>query len=329
MPLKNNQNSPEFRQDIISGEWVLIAPQRNKRLKKIKKKVGLDTSVKTCPFENISKTHPIIFEIKEKNWFVVVVPNKYPAVIDDFNCPLVISKNFYNQITGIGVHDLIITSNHNKNFAQQTLQHSFLVLLAFRERYKQVMNNSCISYISIFHNWGREAGATIYHPHYQLIAIPVIPPNILHYLNGSKRYFVKNKRCVHCDIIANEKKHKIRILYENKSAIVIAPYVSKEPFELRIYPKKHNSFFEETPDNILYDIADALYYALNKIEKKLKKPDYNFFINTAPVKYKSKFSFYHWFIEIIPKLNIDAGFELNTGIEINTISPEMVIKILK
>ena len=124
-------------------------------------------------------------------------------------------------------------------------------------------------------------------------------------------------------------KKKKRIIYENKGAIVFAPFVSREPFELRIFPKKHSPYFENTLDIDLSYIADALQFALKRIEKKLDDADYNFFIHTAPLKNKKRYSHYHWHIEVLPKLNISAGFELSTGIEINVVDPDFAANILK
>lgn len=150
-----------------------------------------------------------------------------------------------------------------------------------------------------------------------------------HSLNGSLNYFKKNSKCVHCVILENELKIGKRIVYKNKDAVVFAPFVSREPFELRVFPRKHFSFFEDTPKEVLKSIVDALQTALRKIEKKLFDPDYNFFIHTAPVLNKNKFKHYHWHIEIQPKISISAGFELGTGIEITVVDPDEAAKILK
>lgn len=126
-----------------------------------------------------------------------------------------------------------------------------------------------------------------------------------------------------------ELKNKKRIIYENEGAVVFAPFVSKEPFEMRILPKKHLPYFENTLDIDLDCIVDALRFALKRLETKLHRPDYNFFIHTAPLKNKEKYKHYHWHIEIIPKFNISAGFELGTGIEINPVDPDEAAKVLR
>ena len=128
-----------------------------------------------------------------------------------------------------------------------------------------------------------------------------------------------------CSGIEGEK----RIVFKNKSALVVAPYVSREPFQLRVYPLKHRPYLEETPDSELKDVALALRHALLKLEKKIKKSDYNFFIHSAPVKKEKSFKHYHWHVEVLPKLNISAGFELGTGIEINTVDPDDAARVLR
>jgi len=126
-----------------------------------------------------------------------------------------------------------------------------------------------------------------------------------------------------------EKKIKHRIVFENKGAIVFTPFVSREPFELRVFPKKHLPYFEETSEGDFKFIVEALQQALAKIEKKLGDPDYNFFIHTAPVSGKKNHRHYHWHIEIQPKISVSAGIEIGTGIEITVVDPDEAAKTLR
>lgn len=324
----------ELRQDLVSGDWIVISPSRAKGHQQLlKKSVKRQKSpIRGCPFENPQLSghgKPILIYEKKGDWLVQVVPNKYPAFSHKSKCASFFKKGPYSVIGAIGHHDLLITRDHVKNFPHLSKDLANLVFQTFRDRYLTLFNDSCLAYISIFHNWGPKAGASVYHPHYQIIAIPVIPPDVEHSLSGSFNYFKKHKKCVHCTMIEWEKKEKKRIIYENKGAIVFAPFISREPFELRIFPKKHLSYFENTLDEDLEWIVDALQVALRKIENKLKDPDYNFFIHTAPIKDKNNYKHYHWHIEILPKISISAGFELGTGIEITVIDPDEAAKILK
>ncbi|MEK9154737.1 MAG: DUF4921 family protein [Patescibacteria group bacterium] len=325
----------ELRQDIVSGDWIVIAPKRAKKPDQlIRKEKRTKVSAKDCPFENPQKSghsQPFLLYHKKnsKDWLVQGIENKYPAFIHKNVCAKTFNHGPYPIIEGVGHHDLIITRDHNKNFGALSASEANLVFQAFKERYLSVTKGDCSAYVSIFHNWGPKAGASVYHPHYQMTAIPVVPPDVGHSLLGSARYFDENKKCVHCVMIEWEKKINRRIIYENKGAIVFAPFVSREPFELRVFPKNHLSYFEDTASKEMSFVVDALQKALLKIEKKLKDPDYNFFIHTAPVSDKRQHSHYHWHIEILPKISISAGFELGTGIEITVVDPDEAAKILK
>ncbi len=324
----------QLRQDLVSGDWIVISPGRARKHLQLLKKQGKRkrVPVKGCPFENPQATghgKPILIYEKKGDWLVQIVENKYPAFVHKSVCASLFKKGPYSVMEGIGHHDLLITRDHDKNFVHLDKDLANLVFQTFRDRYLMLLNDSCLAYVSIFHNYGPKAGASIYHPHYQITAIPVIPSDIEHSLGGSLNYFRKHKRCVHCTMIDWEKKEKKRIVYENPGAIVFTPFISREPFELRIFPKKHLPYFENTLDEDLEWIVEALQVALQKIEKKLNDPDYNFFIHTAPLKDKNKYKNYHWHIEIQPKISISAGFELGTGIEITVVDPDEATKILR
>ena len=318
----------ELRQDLVSGDWIVVSPERAKKpIQLLKKEKRVKAPLNGCPFENLRKSghHPPALSYGD----VVVVGNKYPAFTHINVCAESFKRGPYAVMDGIGHHDLVITRDHHKNFPKLSKQTAELVFKAFVNYYKILANDYCLDYVSIFHNWGVKAGASIYHPHYQIISLPIVPPDVEHSFEGSFDYYKKHKKCVHCVMIEWEKKEKKRIVYENKNAIVLAPFVSREPFELRVFPKKHLSYFEETPWEIMKDIVDALQKALMKIEKKLGDPDYNFFIHTASLKNKKNYKHYHWHIEILPNTNISAGFEQGTGIEINPVDPDEAAKILR
>ena len=319
----------ELRQDIVSGDWILIASARGARPhapgggeKRVRARIP------GCPFENPGG-EPLLEYRKRGDWSVRVVENKFPAFTHPGTCSEAFTHGLYTIRGGVGHHDLVITRDHDRDFTDLTKDAAEEVFRAFRDRYIMLTGDTCLVYVSMFHNWGPNAGASIYHPHYQMIAIPVIPPNVEHSLEGSRRYFKKHGACVHCAIIAWEKKEKKRIIYENKDAIVLAPFASRNSFEFRLFPKRHEPFFENTVDARLAGIADALRVSLRSMRKALKDPDYNFFIHTSPLQKKRMYNGYHWHIEVLPKVNIAAGFELGTGIDINPVDPDEAAKMLR
>jgi len=255
----------------------------------------------------------------------------YPAVSsDEAVIPSVSLDGPYFYLPGAGYHDVVITRDHENNFPRLSLREAAEVLSAIQERYKMVAEDPRIAYVSIFHNWGITAGASIYHPHYQMISIPVVPPDVSHSLRGSERYREENGgSCVHCVILEKELKEKKRVIFENESAVAFLPFVSREPFEIRVFPKGHMSYFEDCDGKTLTDVAEALHESLAMLEKNLGSVDYNFFIHTAPVKDKEKFSYYHWHIEVQPKISVLGGFELSTGIEITVVDPDDAAAFLR
>ncbi len=331
----------ELRQDLISGDWILIAPGRAKRLGQFtKKRERRKTHKSDCPFEDpvkagggsliaLYKESAMPLSSKRENWRIQIVPNKYPAVTHNGTEAKLKKKGIYSTMAGVGYHELVITRDHNKDFPRLKRRDANLVFKAFRDRYLTLLNDKELAYVSIFHNWGHVAGASVYHPHYQIIALPVVPPDIEHSLNGSKRYFKENKICIHCLQIKTEKMEKKRVIFENEGAIAFAPFVSRSEFEIRIFPKKHMPFFEDTPIYTMDYVAEALQKILAHLGKALNNPGYNFFIHTAPIKKKNKNKHYHWHIEVHPKITTPAGFELGTGIEINVIDPDEAARFIK
>lgn len=335
----------ELRQDLVSGDWILFAPGRLQYshsltfLKKKPKRVV--APIQTCPFEeplkNVSEKIILSYEMPNtssradgawKNWEILVLENKYPAV-QYSPIKLFSLRGPFIAVSGVGHHDLVITREHNVPFMRLSPEKAFHVFEAFRDRYLMLFADKNIAYVSIFHNWGPFSGASVYHPHYQIIGVPVVPPDISHSLEGSDRYFKKHKTCVHCKMIAWELKQKKRVILKTKRAIAIAPFVSRNQFEVRIFPLKHLPYFENSFDEDLHGVVDVLQKVLRKMHKNLNDPDFNFFIHTAPVENKKKHTHYHWHIEIYPKMNVRAGFEYGTGIEINSVDPDLAAKILR
>lgn len=324
----------ELRQDIISGDWVTIATGRAKRPHEFlkEKRPPFGQPKLGCPFEKLHSDALTVYstdgERGKNNWWVEVIPNKYPAFGKGV-CAIFHKIGPYQWTEGVGFHEVVITRDHERSLALMSEEEAELVVRAYQERYLALKDDECVEYISIFHNHGRLSGATLSHPHSQIIAIPVIPADVGRSLQGSAAYFHKNKTCIHCLILRYELKAKTRAIYENGHFVVLAPYASKTAFEMRIFPKRHNPHFETMLLQERLALANALRVTLRKLYKGLKNPDYNFFLHTAPTGDTREFHHYHWHFEILPKTAIWAGFEIGTGIEISTITPEAAADFLK
>lgn len=325
----------EFRKDLVSGEWVLIAPGRSKR----PHASGDDGESRersdkaTCPFEDPQASgngEPVLIynggkEVADVSggWTTQVIPNKYPAVVKGA-CGDPERKGPFLTHPAHGFHELVITRDHDRSFAQFTNDETAEVLSVFRSRYLAIMQDECGDYITIFHNWGPTAGASIYHSHSQIISTPVIPPEVLRSIEGANAFFKEHDTSVHARLIDWEVDANKRILFENDLFIAFCPYVSKTAYEVRIFPKKHNPRFESATDEDLAACAHVLNVVLKAIYDKLGDPDLNFYIHTAPVTKNPElnYEFYHWHIEVIPRVSVAAGFELDTAIYINGVDPD-------
>ena len=325
----------EFRQDLISSDWVLFSTARAKRPNgKKEEENSVYKSKENCPFEDPVKSgQEIVWGYpNEKEWQAMVIKNKYPAVKQGV-CGPDWKTGPFNIFDAVGVHDVIIFKDHDINFSDFTGEQGTEAVRVYKRRYQEIASSGgCIDYVMIFHNSGREAGASIYHPHSQIISTPILPPDVSKSFYGSLKFYQDNKKRVYDLIIDWEREQKKRIIYENDNFIAFCPFVSKKPYEVRIFSKESHAHFERMPDGLDGDLADVLLVSLKKIKKALNDPPYNFFIHTAPVETSSSekiHEFYSWHIEILPKLSISAGFELGTGIDINVVDPDMAAEELR
>ena len=323
---KEIKNTPsELRMDLVSNDWVVIATGRARRPETFAKHNRIKDAISSddCFF-----CKPEILEKSiDKIDTVVSYPNDYPALAP--NDILNERKQGPNRVMdGIGYHEVIITADHQKQMALFSIPEVKMVIDLYQKRYLELMKKKFIKYISIFHNHGKEAGASMSHPHSQLLAIPVIDPDLRASVDGADNFYKSQGKCVYCTMIEWELKDKKRIVYENDKFLVVCPFASKASFEVRVYPKDHQSNFESMNESEKELFADAMRIALNKIYVGLKDPAYNFYFNTAPCDGGS-YDQYHWHLNILPKTSIWAGFELGAGIEISTIEPEKAAEFLR
>lgn len=327
---------PELRKDPIIGRWVIISTERGKRpsnIGRIEKKI----SPKACPFcpGNESATPPEVIayrkdgsEPNQPGWSLRVVSNKYPALIIEGNLTRE-PEGIYDRMNGIGAHEVIIeTPRHDCDLADLPVQQVRDVLWSYRDRCLDLQRDHRFKYILIFKNHGEAAGASVEHSHSQLIATPIIPKRVAEELLGAKKYQDYKERCIFCDIIRQEILDQKRIVSETDSFIAFEPYASRFPFETWLMPKAHITNYIDTEIDMHEEMAGILQDVLMRLKTGLADPAYNYILHTAPVGNEYR-EFYHWHIEIIPKLTRVAGFEWGTGFYINPTRPEDAAKFLK
>ena len=333
----------ELRLDLVSRDWVVIATGRARRPETFKKeeRKRITESEKTCPFCQIKtqKKPTLIFskgrrcsfknwDKLSKDWTVIVIPNKYPAFFPYPKLNERTEGGIYKKINAAGFHEVVVTRDHIKHMGQFSVEQTKEVFDVYQSRYLDLMGKKFVNHISIFHNHGQEAGASIFHPHSQIITTPLIDVDLQNALSNSRIYSKKQKKCVYCKMNEWERKNKKRVVFENKEFLVICPFASKTAFQVIISPKKHLSYFEQATEEEKWELSEAFQIALSKIYKVLNNPDYNFYLHTAPCD-NEKHDYYHWHWTILPKTATSAGFEIGTRMEISTIEPEKAVEYLR
>jgi UDPglucose--hexose-1-phosphate uridylyltransferase len=329
-----------MRQDPTTKEWVILASERAKRpddFRRAKPVPNIPPFKKECPFcpGNEHQTPPETLAYRRggpsngPGWWVRVVPNKYPALVLDGSLERKEEKGFFRLMDGVGVHEVVIGSPiHNQVFSVLDDYQASEVLLAYRERYLALREDPRIKLIIIFKNHGLAAGTSLEHTHSQIVGTSVVPSNLRKKLQEAARHYDDHGRCVYCEMIEEELSSGERILQETDEFVVLHPFASRFPFETWIVPKKHNASFGSISLEDSKKFAILLKTTLHGIHSKLNDPDYNYVVHTAPVKDEGE-DYYHWHLQIIPRLTTPAGFEMGSGMYINVSFPEETARFMK
>jgi UDPglucose--hexose-1-phosphate uridylyltransferase len=331
---------PELRKDPITQEWVIIATERARRPSDFTHLTIAEPDKPeysaTCPFcpgkEGMTPSEVLAFrhgqDCNIADWWVRVVPNKFPALAIE-GALNKRGNGMYDLMNGVGAHEVIIeTPKHNLDPATFSLYQMSEVLWAYRERYLDLRKDSRFKYILIFRNHGKVAGASLEHPHSQLIATPMIPIDVVNELQGAERYFQYRDRCIWCDMIEQELEAQERIVKESEHFVAFEPFASKFPFETWLLPKTHQASFTDMTRERMMEFAGLMQDIFQRIAVCLNSPPYNFAIHTAPCGRENS-DVFHWHMVVMPRLTIAAGFEMGTGIYINVTSPEAAAGYLR
>lgn len=338
---------PELRHDPLQKRWVIIATERARRPMDFSFARASDASMAFDPFEpgNEEKTPPEIFSFRDSGtgantpgWQVRVVPNKFPALRIEGDLDRE-GFGIYDKMNGVGAHEVIIeTPKLENNIENRTVEQITVMLKTYKARLNDLRRDNRFRYVLIFKNHGVEAGATLPHPHSQIIATPVTPKAVAVELESAKNYYHLKERCIFCDILKQEMRDGSRIVLMNEKFVVLCPYASRFPFEMMLLPRKHSHDFGACDDQTMQAMAEIMQKAFKKLSMSLDDPPYNFMLHTAPnITTSPHRQFYwntleydwHWHLEIIPRVTRMAGFEWGTDFYINHVAPEMAAQFLR
>ncbi len=337
----------ELRKDYLLNRWVVIATERSRRPTDFSNQKAETAKNAICPLcvGNENMTPPAVMLYlkgkggiekaidpaegeRPKNWVIRSIPNLYPAFSPPRNLDDV-KRIVQNDACSyaIGHHEVITESpNHDEHPADAQLPQLELLINAYIDRFRELSAKSYVKYVSIFRNYGKEAGASLSHAHSQIIATPTVPATIREELAASKQFYARNKTCFFCDIIERQSESQ-RIAYQNSDFAVLTPYASINPMEFWIIPKNHSLNINNLSRAERSALAKMLKSSLGALKDLVNDPPYNYGFHLA-INQEAQ-EYYHWHLEVYPKLSIWAGFEKSTGIYINTIPPETAASELR
>lgn len=318
---------PEFRFNILTQEWVIIATERAKRPMAFAQTAGrmnLPQWEQTCPFcpgnENATNVEVHRLIQNDGSWLTRTIKNKFPALQEDL-IPTQSGDFFHTKIDGFGIHEVIIdTPRHDRGMPGLPLQDIEKIIETYRHRYLTHEQDPRVRHVILFKNNGEKAGSSLIHPHSQLIATPMISNQIEARIEVTRQYRAEHGKCLMCEMLRRELQENRRIVYQNEHFVCFLPYASLSSFHTWIFPREHHAHFGRLSDAQIPAMAETLYYVLKAQERLLGYPDYNFVIRSAPVGCSE--DDYHWYMSIIPRLSKTAGFEIGSNIYINPSLPE-------
>ncbi|MBI4863721.1 MAG: galactose-1-phosphate uridylyltransferase [Candidatus Riflebacteria bacterium] len=326
---------PELRLNLATREWIVYATERARRPEDFRPDERRHRSRAlhslTCPFcpgnEDLTERSMLLLP-GDDGWAVRVVPNKFPALADHETSRRWSTGAFRKQ-AGFGYHEVVVEHRrHDLSLALMSEHEVDDVLLAYRIRASKLQADPRVGYVVIFKNHGPAAGCSQEHPHSQIVATPVVPEQIRNRVATAVAFYDDNGECVYCHLLREELEAGERIVLENEAFVAYVPFAAYSPFHIWICPKRHTASFSELTDGELPLLARTLRTILFKIHGGLNDPDYNLAIRSVPESARGC-QYYHWYLSVVPRVTSIAGFELGSGMYINTALPEESARFLR
>lgn len=328
----------ELRLDPMTARWVIISTEKDLGPDdyEIESPILKGGSCPFCP-GNEKLTPPEVEADRPGNtaadtpgWETRTVPNKYPALKNEPELDRT-GVGMFDMMSGVGEHEVIVEdTDHNKQLADLDIEQIKKVIRVYKRRSVELGRDERFKYVLIFKNYGLAAGASLEHSHTQLISLPIVPRRVIEELECAHSYFDYKERCVFCDIVRQEQEYRHREILENDGFIAFCPFASRSPFEVSIIPRMHQAYFTDIAETEIDSFARILKEVLVRIKAALKDPPYNFIIHTTPLNGEGdEAEYYHWHVELMPKLSKIAGFEWGSGFYINPTSPETASRHLR
>lgn len=280
-----------------------------------------------CPFcpGNEEATLPALETTDDGGrWIVRVVPNLYPAFEGEGHFAVEHLGPVHVKADASGIHEVFVYSPDHDGALHTLDDHGASAFMhALKRRFVDHARTEHVRYTQAIVNHGREAGASLAHPHGQLLGLPFVPGEILDEERALARFV---GGCVLCTTIEAELATGDRVVAATDDVVVLCPYWSGSPYELLIVPRRHETHLQGADAESLDAVGRALRDATATLNAALGDVAFNVGFHTAPHQHTGE---YHWHVHLWPNLVTLAGFERGTGVMINIVPPEDAADVLR
>lgn len=324
----------EWRQDPLSGRWVIVAPDRRGRPNEFADVPQAAPPADDCPFcpghesrttaECLVHGRPPGAAADGPGWRLRVFPNLYPALTADRGPDP--REGPGRALAAYGHHEVLVpTPDHGAGL--QDLPQADLVgmLAAMRERCRALAADPEVRHVLVFANQGAAAGATLAHAHGQILAGTMVPALVREKLERLDDHHRQTGGCLLCDLVQREEAAGSRLVAACDGAVALAPWASRFPYEVMIVPRRHADSLDRADDADLEAVGAMLRRALEGLAEVAPSPPLNLVVQGGPVpnpQGPAVAPLFHWHLEILPRLAGLAGFEAGSGFAINSVPPE-------
>jgi len=328
---------PELRKDPLTGQWVIIGTERPRRPEDFRA-IHEARQVGACMLceGHESETPPELLAYRpsgdgtpnRQGWRVRVVPNKFPALRVEGDLDRR-GHGLYDLMNGVGAHELVIESpKHDETLATLSLAAIEDVVHAYQERMLDLRRDTRFRSVVIFKTAGRGIGPTLEHPHSQLLATPTLPTDLAQELVQARTYHEYRERCVFCDILNQETEEGRRIVAESEHVVAFAPFAARAPFETWLMPRRHTAGYEQVKAVERRDLARTLRSVLHRLHALLEGAPFGLVVHSAPFA-ESEAPYFHWHIEIAPRVVVPGVLAAGSGFPMNPLPPEDAARFLR
>ncbi|HEV3474097.1 MAG TPA: galactose-1-phosphate uridylyltransferase [Actinomycetota bacterium] len=327
-----------LRHDAVSDEWVILAPERASRSNGSGPGRPLLPSYEPeCPFcPGNEETTPAEIGRSPRTgpWRHRVMPNLYPAVSPGLDAAVPVEPELVGAFPGAeraaaGAHEVVVESPlHNQRLDEMPTDDLAAVLRTWRDRSMALSGQPGVRAVVVFKNFGERAGISVVHPHSQIIATPVVPPEVMRRAEVAARYHHEHGRSVFLDLAERELAEGVRLVGVSPGFVAITPFASRLPYETWVIPFEQQASFTTLRDDQAPHLATLLRDVAGALRRSAGDPDYNLVVHTAPVGQEGV-PFLQWYIRVLPRVMTAAGFELGSGMWINCVAPERAAATLR